>query len=71
MSYRTAFQIYKSQRQYCDALRVAQKMNNIEMINEIMQACQDPIIKKQMAFMLGRQRNPYECDNDEIKHIIA
>ena len=39
MSYRTAFQIYKSQRQYCDALRVAQKMNNIEMINEIMEAC--------------------------------
>jgi 26S proteasome regulatory subunit N1 len=70
-SYKTAFTIYKTQRQYCDALRVAQKMNNIELINEIMEACPDELIKKQMAFMLGRQRNPYESDNDEINQIIA
>ena len=30
-----------------------------------------PIVKKQMAFMLGRQRNPYECDDDDINQIIA
>lgn len=70
-SYRTAFNIYKSQKQFCDALRVAQKMNNIDLIKEIMEACQDPITKKQMAFMLGRQRNPYESEDDEINQIIA
>jgi 26S proteasome regulatory subunit N1 len=70
-SYRTAFSIYKSQKQWCDALRVAQKMNNFELIKEIMEACDDPNTKKQMAFMLGRQRNPYESEDDEINQIIA
>ena len=53
-SYRTVFNIYKSQKQYCDAMRVAQKMNNLDLIKDIMQTCEDPLIKKQMAFMLGR-----------------
>ena len=70
-SYRTAFNIYKSQNKYCDALRVAQKVNNMELITEIMEACTDPMTKKQMAFMLGRQRNPYESQDDEINQIIS
>ena len=70
-SYTTAYNIYKSQRQYCDALRVAQKMNNMDLISEIMEACKDPITKKQMAFMLGRQRNPYESEDEELNQIIA
>ena len=41
-------------------------MNNIELISEIMEACNDPTTKKQMAFMLGRQRNPYESEDDEL-----
>jgi 26S proteasome regulatory subunit N1 len=46
LSYRTAFNIYKTQRQYCDAMRVAQKMNNIELIKEIMEACPDDLVQK-------------------------
>jgi 26S proteasome regulatory subunit N1 len=53
-SYTTAYQIYKTQRKYCEALQVAQKMNDMELITEIMTACPDPIERKQMAFMLGR-----------------
>jgi 26S proteasome regulatory subunit N1 len=45
-SYRTAFNIFKAQKQYCDALRVAQKMHNNDLIKEIMEACEDKIIKK-------------------------
>ena len=46
-------------------------MNNMDLINEIMGACKDPTTLKQMAFMLGRQRNPYESEDDEINQIIA
>lgn len=46
-------------------------MNNLDLIKEIMEACNDQTIKKQMAFMLGRQRNPYESEDDEINQIIA
>lgn len=70
-SYTTAYDIYLSQRQYPDALRVAQKMNNMDLIKNVMEKCPDPITKKQMAFMLGRQRNPYESEDDEINQIIS
>ena len=70
-SYTTAYDIYISQRQYPDALRVAQKMNNMDLIKNVMEKCPDPITKKQMAFMLGRQRNPYESEDDELNQIIA
>jgi len=53
-SYKTAYDIYKTHRQYCDALRVAQKMNKNELISEIMGAYNDKVTLKQMAFMLGR-----------------
>ena len=46
-------------------------MNNMDLITEVMQQCKDPITLKQMAFMLGRQRNPYESEDDELNQIIA
>jgi 26S proteasome regulatory subunit N1 len=45
-SYTTAYDIYLSQRQYPDALRVAQKMNNMDLIKNVMEKCPDPITKK-------------------------
>ena len=70
-SYTTAYNIYKQHKQFPDALRVAQKMNDMDLISECMSECKDSITKKQMAFMLGRQRNPYESEDDEINAIIA
>ena len=46
-------------------------MNDMDLIKEIMTACPDPIELKQMAFMLGRQRNPYESEDDGLNQIIA
>jgi hypothetical protein len=45
-SYKTAFEIYKAQNQYPDALRVAQKMNDMELIKDCMESCKDPITIK-------------------------
>jgi len=53
-SYKTAYDIYKTQNKFCEALQVAQKMNDLDLIKEIMTSCKDPIELKQMAFMLGR-----------------
>jgi 26S proteasome regulatory subunit N1 len=43
----------------------------MDMIKEVMSLCTDPVTLKQMAFMLGRQRNPYETTNEELSHIIS
>jgi hypothetical protein len=41
-------------------------MNNIELIEECMTECEDPITKKQLAVMLGRQRNPIITEDDDL-----
>ena len=70
-AYKTAFQIYLKHKKYPQALRVAQKVNDPNMIKEAMETCADPVTLKQMAFMLGRQRNPYETNNEELYKIIS
>ena len=46
-------------------------MNNMDLVNEVMELCKDPLVKKQMAFMLGRQRTPYETEDDDLNQIIS
>ena len=41
-------------------------MNNMDLIGEIMKECQDKVTLKQMSFMLGRQRNPYESEDPDL-----
>lgn len=45
-SYTTAYKIYKQHNQFPDALRVAQKMNDMELISECMSDCKDDITLK-------------------------
>jgi len=35
-------------------MRVAQKMNNMELITKLMTDCTDPVTLKQLAYMLAR-----------------
>jgi 26S proteasome regulatory subunit N1 len=58
-------------KKYPQALRVAQKMNDMDLIKEVMGLCQDRVTLSQMAFMLGRQRNPYETQDEELAKIIS
>lgn len=46
-------------------------MNNMTLIQQVMTECKDPLVLKQMAFMLGRQRNPYTTDDNELTRIIS
>jgi len=43
----------------------------MDLVREVMSECQDPLTLKQMAFMLGRQRTPYESEDDEITRIVS
>jgi len=36
-----------------------------------METCKDKTTLKQLAFMLGRQRNPYESQEEELQRIIS
>jgi 26S proteasome regulatory subunit N1 len=43
----------------------------MELIDEVMGSCKDPVTLKQMSFMLGRQRNPYKTEDEELYRIIS
>ena len=46
LTFKTAFDIFRKFNRYPEAMRVAQKMNNIELIGELMSECKDPITLK-------------------------
>ena len=70
-TFRTAHDIYRKFKRYPEAMRVAQKMNNMELIGEIMAECKDPVTLKQLAFLLARQRNAYESEDEDLQNIIS
>ena len=46
-------------------------MNDLNLIKEVMGECKDKITLMQMSYMLGRQRNPYETQDEGLSKIIS
>lgn len=72
--YNTAYQIYKKEKKYCEAIRVALKMNDPTKYTEILKECKDPVDRKQIAFLIGRQRAALDADlevEDDFKEIVS
>lgn len=63
----TAYEIFRKQGQQFDALRVALRMSNEEPIKQLFSECKDPLMRKQMAILLGRHRINYEVEDDEVE----
>jgi len=43
----------------------------MNLVKELMEDCEDRVTQKQLAIMLGRQRNPYESEDEELQKIIS
>lgn len=72
--YTTVYQIYFSQQDYTNALRVTLRMggNKEELyINEIFTKCTDNGTKRQLAYILGRHRVNYRTNDDTLDAIIG
>jgi 26S proteasome regulatory subunit N1 len=71
----TAYTVYKSQKKYPDALRVALKMDDskFDKLNELFsdEIGASMIDKKQMALMLARHKSSFEVDNVELNELIG
>jgi len=62
----TALELFRTHKQYFDALRVALRMGNEEITPELFSQCsEDPLMKKQMCLLLARHRVNYEVEDDE------
>jgi len=64
------YKILRLRQAYPEALRVALKLNNLELIDSIMRECKDPAVLNQMGFMLARQGVSYRVKNEELASII-
>lgn len=73
-SYNTVYTIYKDQKKYCEATRVALKMNDTSKFTEILTECKDPVDRKQIGFLLGRQRAALDPEleiEEDLNQIIS
>jgi 26S proteasome regulatory subunit N1 len=66
----TALNLFRKFDQYPHAMRIALQMNDPAKVQEIFLSCQDPIMQKQLAFMLGRHQHYLELDENEYDEII-
>mmetsp|Transcript_29951 Transcript_29951/g.56641 ORF Transcript_29951/g.56641 Transcript_29951/m.56641 type:complete len:944 (-) Transcript_29951:87-2918(-) len=64
----SAYQLFIKQKQYFDALRVALRTGNDEVIPSLLSQCSDDgdkLMKKQMCLLLARQRVNFEVEDDD------
>ena len=53
---KTALKIFLKFNKYSEALRLAMQLQDKEQIKDIFKRCNDPLIQKQLSFMIGRQQ---------------
>jgi len=64
--------IYKKHNRHCEAFFVAMLLDDPEIVQDVYDSVEDPLIKKQLAFMAGRQRAFFlNEDDDEFGDLIG
>eukprot|EP00057_Strongylocentrotus_purpuratus_P008602 XP_011663076.1 PREDICTED: 26S proteasome non-ATPase regulatory subunit 2 [Strongylocentrotus purpuratus] len=73
---RTALDIFRKFNSYPEAMRLAIRLNDVELIEKIFTSCQDKLVQKQLAYMLGSQQIFLELpeeteDYDDLVEIMS
>jgi 26S proteasome regulatory subunit N1 len=68
---RTAHLIYREYKQYTHAIVLAIRLNDLEVIKSDFNSTDDPAIKKQMAFLIARQRVWLDIDDEEENEALT
>ena len=53
-----AYELYLKEKKYPDAMRVALRINERDLTEQCFAACEDPLEKQQLAYLLARQVRP-------------
>lgn len=61
---KTAHEIYKTYKEYAQAMVIAIRLNDLDMIKADFESAKDPVLKKQLAFLVGRQKIWLDFDKD-------
>ena len=66
----TALKLFRKFNEYPQALRLALQINDPKLVMEIFVGCPDPVMQKQLAFMLGSHHHFLELDEEQYEDII-
>merc|ERR1719495_1450969 len=61
---KTALGIFRKFNQWPQAMRLALQLNDKALVEELFNSCPDPIVQKQLAYMLGRHQFYLELSED-------
>jgi 26S proteasome regulatory subunit N1 len=64
---KTSYKIYLKFQQDQLALRCAIQLNDLDLMQEVFYGCKDAHVRKQLAFLLGRQQIYWEIDSAKIE----
>jgi 26S proteasome regulatory subunit N1 len=74
----TAFDLHMTYQSYPQAILVAMQLNDMDLVRRVFLSCPDRVVRKQLAFMLGRQQVFLDLDeeadledSEELKEIIS
>ncbi|KAL1933180.1 hypothetical protein VTP01DRAFT_8858 [Rhizomucor pusillus] len=67
---KTVRTIYRQQGKFSQALNLAIRMRDMDLIKEDFESVPDPLVKKQMAFQLARQQIQIETDDSELNECL-
>ncbi|KAI0462432.1 hypothetical protein LJB42_003925 [Komagataella kurtzmanii] len=67
----TAFSIYLLQNQLTNALSLAIRLDDEELIRNVFEATDDEIVQQQLGFILGRQNSCFKIDNEKVQQCIS
>ncbi|KAL5114792.1 proteasome regulatory particle base subunit [Pleosporales sp. CAS-2024a] len=62
---RTAYQVYRKYKQYTQAVALAIRLNDRDLIEDVFNSTQDKAIRRQMAFLIARQRIWLDVSEDD------
>jgi 26S proteasome regulatory subunit N1 len=69
----TAYKLYTQQGKFTDALRVALKIDDSDLVNDVFKSAgESDSTKKQLCFVLAHNRSPHELEGeDELNELIG
>ncbi|KAF9585414.1 proteasome regulatory particle base subunit [Lunasporangiospora selenospora] len=67
---RTAHDIYLKHDKYAEAMLVAIRMADKALIQTLFDGCEDPLMKRQLAFMLARQQISIETEDEDLQNCL-
>lgn len=67
----TAYNIYLAHGQLTQALALAIRIDDEELIRSVFDATQDELVQKQLAFIVARQQHWFEFKNEEVQKCLS